>query len=68
MSYSVDVKTGLIDYEQLENLATNFRPKLIIAGYSAYPRHYDFPRMRKICDSVGAYLMTDMAHVSGEFL
>lgn len=42
-----------------------YRPKLIIAGMSAYPRHYDYPRMRKICDSVGAYLMSDMAHIAG---
>ncbi len=65
MSYSVDAKTGLIDYDQLELLATNFRPKVIIAGFSAYPRHYDYARMRKICDSVGAYLVSDMAHISG---
>lgn len=65
MSYTVDPKTGLIDYNQLEMLAQAFRPKVIIAGFSAYPRHYDYARMRKICDSVDAYLMADMAHISG---
>jgi glycine hydroxymethyltransferase len=65
MSYTVDPITGLIDYDGLELLANNFRPKLIIAGFSAYPRHYDYARMRKICDNVGAYLMADMAHISG---
>jgi len=49
----------------LQKTANLFRPKLIIAGASAYPRNYDYARMRKICDEVGAYLMADMAHISG---
>ncbi|KAK1285269.1 hypothetical protein QJS10_CPB20g00499 [Acorus calamus] len=65
MPYRLDESTGLVDYEMLEKTATLFRPKLIIAGASAYPRDFDFPRMRKIADSVGAFLMMDMAHISG---
>jgi glycine hydroxymethyltransferase len=53
--------TGIIDYDALEANAMLFRPKLIIAGASAYPRNYDYKRMREICDKVGAYLMSDMA-------
>ncbi|RZC53667.1 hypothetical protein C5167_012520 [Papaver somniferum] len=55
----------LIDYDMLEKTATLFRPKLIIVGASAYPRDFDYPRMRKIADSVGDFLMMDMAHISG---
>ncbi|KAG4945742.1 hypothetical protein JHK87_041749 [Glycine soja] len=58
-------KKRLIDYDMLEKTATLFRPKLIIAGASAYPRDIDYPRMRKIADEVGAFLMMDMAHISG---
>ena len=65
MPYRVDPKTGLIDYDQLELTAKLFRPKIIIAGASAYARLIDYARMRKICDSVGALLMADMAHISG---
>ena len=65
MPYHLDVKTGFIDYDELEKNAKIFRPKLIIAGASAYPRNYDYKRMRDVCDRVGAYLMTDMAHISG---
>ncbi|GBG72805.1 hypothetical protein CBR_g12373 [Chara braunii] len=65
MPYRLDETTGLIDYDALEKTAALFRPKLIIAGASAYPRDYDYERMRKIADSVGAYLMSDMAHISG---
>lgn len=65
MPYFVDSETGLIDYEALEKTAQVFRPRLIIAGASAYPREIDFARMRAIADSVGAYLLTDMAHISG---
>ncbi|KAK2973933.1 hypothetical protein RJ640_001401 [Escallonia rubra] len=57
--------TGLVDYDMLEKTANLFRPKLIIAGASAYPRDFDYPRMRKIADAVGAFLMMDMAHISG---
>ncbi|XP_027330897.1 serine hydroxymethyltransferase 3, chloroplastic isoform X2 [Abrus precatorius] len=65
MPYRLDESTGLIDYDMLEKTATLFRPKLIIAGASAYPRDIDYPRMRKIADEVGAFLMMDMAHISG---
>jgi len=65
MPYRLDESTGFIDYEMLEKTATLFRPKLIIAGASAYPRDIDYPRMRQIADTVGAYLMMDMAHISG---
>ncbi|GLJ47439.1 hypothetical protein SUGI_1001200 [Cryptomeria japonica] len=65
MPYRLDESTGLIDYEMLEKTATLFRPKLIIAGASAYPRDIDYPRFRQIADSVGAFLMMDMAHISG---
>ncbi|RYZ76070.1 MAG: hypothetical protein EOP04_32515 [Proteobacteria bacterium] len=54
-----------MDYEKLEEHAIYFRPKLIVAGMSAYPRFYDYKRMRDICDKVGAYLLSDMAHISG---
>ena len=65
MPYRLDESTGLVDYDALEKSATLFRPKLIIAGASAYSRDFDFARMRQIADSVGAYLMADMAHISG---
>jgi glycine hydroxymethyltransferase len=65
MPYRLDEATGYIDYDTLEANAQLFRPKLIIAGTSAYSRHIDYPRMRAICDKVGAYLLADMAHISG---
>lgn len=65
MPYRLDESTGVIDYDMLEKTAALFRPKLIIAGASAYPRDIDYARFRKIADSVGAFLMMDMAHVSG---
>lgn len=65
LPYYLDETTGLIDYDDLEKTAQVFRPKLIVAGASAYPRNYDYGRMREICDGVGAYLMSDMAHISG---
>lgn len=65
MPYTVDTATGLIDYDDLEQRARMFLPKLIIAGGSAYPREWDYARMRSIADAVGALLMVDMAHVSG---
>jgi len=65
LPYSVDQKTGYIDYDALEKQANLFRPKIIIAGGSAYPREWDYARFRKIADSVKAYLMMDMAHTSG---
>jgi glycine hydroxymethyltransferase len=57
MPYRADDKTGLIDYESLEKSARIFRPKIIISGASAYPRDWDYARMRKLADEVGAYLM-----------
>lgn len=65
MPYRLDESTGLVDYDTLEKTALLFRPKMIIAGASAYPRDYDYARMRKIADSVGAFLLADMAHISG---
>jgi len=63
--YGVDQRTERIDYEALEGLAKERRPKLILAGYSAYPRVLDFPRLRRIADAVGALLLVDMAHFAG---
>ena len=65
LPYKVNQATGLVDYDELEKLATLFKPRMIIAGASAYPRDWDYARMRIIADSVGAYLMADMAHISG---
>lgn len=65
MPYRANPKTGLIDYDELATLAAAFKPKLIIAGASAYPRDWDYARMRDIADSVGAYLMADIAHIAG---
>lgn len=64
-SYGVDEKTGLIDYDEVRKIALEFRPKLIVAGASAYPRIIDFKRFREIADEVGALLMVDMAHIAG---
>ncbi len=63
--YSVDRETERIDYDALQQLAEEHKPKLIVAGASAYPRFFDFSRLRAIADSVGAPLMMDMAHVAG---
>lgn len=65
MPYRVDPRTGLVDYDELARLALLFKPRMIIAGASAYPRDWDYARMRTIADSVGAFLMADMAHISG---
>ncbi|HEY7377428.1 MAG TPA: serine hydroxymethyltransferase [Steroidobacteraceae bacterium] len=65
VQYGLDPRTGLIDYAQVERLAQEHRPKLIIAGFSAYSRVIDFPRFRQIADEVGAYFLVDMAHVAG---
>jgi len=63
--YGVKKETGNIDYDALEKLAREHKPKMIIAGASAYPRIIDFDRFRAIADEVGAYLMVDMAHIAG---
>jgi len=63
--YGIDTKTGLIDYDALEAQAIAVKPKMIIAGFSAYSRFLDFARFRAICDKVGALLFVDMAHVAG---
>ena len=63
--YGVDENTGKIDYEKVRSLALECRPKLILAGASAYPRTIDFAEFRKIADEVGAYFMVDMAHIAG---
>ncbi|KAM6106314.1 serine hydroxymethyltransferase, mitochondrial [Pterocles gutturalis] len=65
MPYKLDPATGLIDYAQLEVTARLFRPRLIIAGTSAYARLIDYARMKKVCEEVKAYLLADMAHISG---
>ncbi|MDY0345291.1 MAG: serine hydroxymethyltransferase [Bacilli bacterium] len=64
-SYGVDAKTEMIDYDLVERLALSVKPKLIVAGASAYPRAIDFKRFRQIADKVGAYLFVDMAHIAG---
>jgi glycine hydroxymethyltransferase len=65
VSYGVDVETGRIDYDQVRELAKKERPRLIIAGASAYPRAIDFRLFAEIAHEVGAYLMVDMAHIAG---
>ncbi len=65
VAYGVDPVTHTIDYDKLEQLAMEVKPKLIVAGASAYARTIDFARFRAICDKVGAYLMVDMAHIAG---
>lgn len=65
VQYGVRQDDGLLDYEELEHLARTHKPKLIIAGGSAYPRFIDFPRIRAVADEVGAYFMVDMAHFAG---
>jgi len=63
--YKVDPATGLIDYDALENSASLFKPKMIIAGISCYARYLDYARFKKVADMNGSYLMADMAHVAG---
>ncbi|MDO4466170.1 MAG: serine hydroxymethyltransferase [Bacillota bacterium] len=65
VAYNVNKETELIDYDELEKLALEVRPKLIVAGASAYSRIIDFPRLREIADKAGCYLMVDMAHIAG---
>ena len=63
--YSVDEKTELLDYDQIQEIANKIKPNLIITGYSSYSRKIDFKRFRKIADSVGAFLHADIAHIAG---
>ncbi|QHF40031.1 Serine hydroxymethyltransferase [Pseudomonas fluorescens] len=65
VQYGIDTTTGLIDYDEVERLAVEHKPKMIIAGFSAYSKTLDFPRFRQIADKVGAYFFVDMAHVAG---
>ena len=65
VQYGVNEDNGLIDYDELESLAVQHKPKLIIAGASAYSRHIDFKKIRSIADKVGAYFLADIAHYSG---
>lgn len=65
IAYGVDRKTELIDFDQVHSLAVAVQPKLILAGYTAYPRQIDFARFKEIADEVGALFMVDMAHISG---
>ncbi|MDP9134334.1 MAG: serine hydroxymethyltransferase, partial [Actinomycetota bacterium] len=65
VAYGVSEKDSRVDMDVLDRLAQEFRPKLILAGWSAYPRQLDFARFREIADSIGAYLMVDMAHFAG---
>ena len=64
-SYGVDPNTGMINYDDVLKIAKDVKPKLIVAGASAYPREIDFKKFRAIADEVGAYLMVDMAHIAG---
>ena len=65
VSYGLDDTTEVINYDKVQALADEHKPKLIVAGASAYPRAIDFKRLREIADSVGALLMVDMAHIAG---
>jgi glycine hydroxymethyltransferase len=65
VQYGLDNSTGEVDYDEIQRLATEHRPKLLIGGFSAYSRTLDWARFRAIADSVGAYLLVDMAHVAG---
>jgi glycine hydroxymethyltransferase len=65
VQYGIVAETGIIDYDQVERLAHEHRPKMIVAGFSAYSRVIDWARFRAIADSIGAYLFVDMAHVAG---
>ena len=65
VQYGVRREDGLLDYEELERLARSEKPRMIIAGGSAYPRAIDFARIRRVADEVGAYFLVDMAHYAG---
>lgn len=63
--YRLNEETELIDYDMMAKTAVLYRPKLLIAGASAYTRHYDYKKMREVADRSNAYLLSDMAHISG---
>ena len=63
--YYLNKETGLIDYDEMEKAALEFKPEILIAGYSAYSRDLDYKRFREVADKVGALLMVDMAHYCG---
>ena len=65
VAYGVDRESETIDYDEVESLALEHKPRIIVAGYSSYPRQIDFARFRAISDTVGAVLMVDMAHIAG---
>jgi glycine hydroxymethyltransferase len=65
VQYGIDPETALIDYDEIQRLAQEHRPRMLIGGFSAYSRHVDWARMREIADSVGAWFLVDMAHVAG---
>jgi len=67
-SYKTNLETGLLDYDEIERLVWEHKPKLLICGGSAYPREWDYSKFRKIADLVGAYLLCDMAHTAGLIL
>ena len=64
-SYKVDESTGLVDYKDLEQRALEFKPNILIVGASAYPRDFEYDKFRAVADKVGAYLLGDIAHISG---
>lgn len=64
-SYGIDPKTGLLNYDEIRRIAKQFKPKVIMSGFSAYPRQLDFKKFRQIADEVGAYLFADIAHIAG---
>lgn len=64
-SYKISEDTGLIDFDQVQKTAEEFRPNIIIVGASAYPRDFDYGKFRKIADSINAYLLADISHISG---
>ena len=65
IGYQLDKETGRVDYDHMEKLAREHKPKLIIAGASAYSREWDYARFRKVADEIGAIFMVDMAHPAG---
>lgn len=65
VSYGVSPETEVLDYDEMEKIALECKPKMIVSGASAYPRILDFKRIREICDKVGAYMMVDIAHIAG---